>query len=424
MPALESPVPERAGTGALLATAAGNALEFYDFLVYSFFAVYIGAAFFPAGSAFVSLLLSVATFGIGFVTRPVGAALIGAYADRAGRKPALLLTIALMTAGTLAVAATPSYAAIGVAAPLILVAGRLLQGLALGGDVGPATSVLLESAPPGQRGLYSSLQGAGQAVAVLGSGVVGLGLASVLTEGDLARWGWRVAFALGLAIVPVGFFLRRRLPETLGASTEATSAAVLARIWRHHRRAALLVILVTMCMTVGTYVGAYLTTYAQVTLHMPPWAAMLSPVANGLVLLPGSLLGGVLADRFGRKPVMIASRVVVIALIYPAFLYLAHERTPWALALVTAALSFSAAPGQVASVATMGEIFPPEVRSSGLSLTYSLGVAIFGGTTQVVITWLIGATGNPLSPAFYVIATSAVSLVAMMLLPETSRSPG
>jgi len=180
------------------ATVAGNALEFYDFLAYATFAVYIGQAFFPADSALASLLLTLATFGVGFFTRPLGGLLIGAFADRAGRRPALMLTISLMTVGTLGVVLTPSYTSIGVTAPIILIVARLVQGLALGGEVGPSTAVLLECAPPGRRGMFVSWQNASQGVAVCAAGLVGLALSTLLSKAQLASWGWRVPFALGL----------------------------------------------------------------------------------------------------------------------------------------------------------------------------------------------------------------------------------
>lgn len=405
--------------GALAAAAAGNALEFYDFLTYSFFALYIGKAFFPTDSAFASLLLSVATFGIGFLTRPIGGVLIGAYADRVGRKPALLLTIGLMAAGTLAIVVTPSYASIGVAAPFILVAARLLQGLAIGGEVGPASAVLLEGAPPGQRALYSSLQPASQGAAAFAAGVVGLTLATVLSKEQLESWGWRVPFALGLLIVPVGFFLRRSLPETLEVPAgERSSTEVLGVILQRHRRPLVLMVLVAMCLNITSYVVIYMTTYAQSTLGMPPSSSMLVPVVVGLVGVPAAIFGGRLSDRFGRRRVMIVSRVAVMAIIYPAFLFLVRERTATALVLATALLGLLGAPGGVAVLTAMGEIFPSEVRSSGMSLAYATSVTVFGGTTQFAIARLVGVTGNPLAPALYVMGASEISLWTMFQLPE------
>jgi MFS family permease len=405
--------------GALLAVLAGNTLEFYDFLTYSFFAVYVGRAFFPTDSEFASLLLSVATFGIGFLTRPLGGIWIGAYADRAGRKPALLLTMVLMTVGTLGLVLTPPYASIGIAAPLILVGARLVQGLALGGEVGPASAVLVEGAPEGKRGLYMSLQAMSQGVAVLAGGAVGFGLASTLDEPQLASWGWRAAFALGLLLVPVGLYLRRTLPETLTEPKHATAMAALRGVLTEHRRELVLVVLVTSSATIGTYVLNYMTTYAQTSLGMPPTAAMTAPIALGVSTILFAPLGGLIADRFGRRRTLFVSRVLVIAFQIPSFVYLVHYPTVTALVITIAVNSLVGAPGTIAAMTAMAEVFPAHVRSAGISLAYALTVTIFGATTQFVIAWLIGVTGSPYAPAIYVIVSSMISIGAMILLRET-----
>jgi MFS family permease len=407
---------------AVAATVAGNALEFYDFLAYTTFAVYIGKAFFPTRTEFASLLLSLATFGVGFFTRPLGGLLIGAFGDRAGRRPALMLTIGLMAVGTLAVAVTPPYAQIGIAAPVILVAARLIQGLALGGEVGPSTAVLLECAPPGRRGAYTSWQSGSQGIAILACGLVGVGLGATLSRDQLSDWGWRVPFALGLIIVPVGLYIRRRLPETLLAQGTRRGADVLRFVWQGHRRSLLLAILIIMCLTITTYVINYLTTYALTSLGLPASKAMLSTLTQGALLAGGAFWSGHLSDRFGRRPVMIWSRIAVVLMVYPAFLFLVGEKTAWALVLVTALLSVPQLMGAVAALAAVTEIFPNEVRCSGLAVAYAVSVSVFGGTTQFVIAWLIGTTGDPLSPAYYVIVTSLISLWAMFQLPETYKS--
>jgi len=408
---------------AIAATVSGNALEFYDFLAYSFFAVYIGRAFFPTGQDLASLLLSLATFGVGFVTRPLGGILIGTFADRAGRRPALVLTIGLMAVGTLAIAVTPSYASIGIAAPLILVAARLVQGLALGGEIGPSTAVLLECALPRQRGLLTSWQSASQGISILTAGAVGVVLAQVLTKDQLADWGWRVPFALGLIIVPVGLYIRRRLPETLLAESAApTQAGVLGLIWREHRRSLVLCVLIIMCGTISTYVSSYMTTYALTTLGLPASQAMWATLVGGVVVVFGAIWGGRLSDRIGRRPVMIVPRVLLMLVAYPAFVFVVHEKTIWALVGVAALFHFLTVLSAAAMIAAMAELFPNAVRCAGTAIAYSFSVGVFGGTTQFVIAWLIGTTGDPLSPAYYVIATSAVGLWAMFKMPETYRS--
>ncbi len=413
--------PAAIGARLIAATVAGNALEFYDFLTYSAFAVYIGKTFFPSDSALASLLLSLATFGVGFFTRPLGGVLIGAYADRAGRRPALLLTISLMAVGTLALVVTPGYAQIGVAAPVILVLARLVQGLALGGEVGPSTAVLLECAPRGRRGVFTSWQGASQGLAVLAAGVAGLILALALSKEELAAWGWRIPFALGLVIVPVGLVIRRQLPETLQSPGRHGSLGVLRILWREHRRVLVLAVMIIMCLTITTYVGNYMTTYALTVLGMPAAQAMWGTLVNGAVMAGGALAGGALSDRLGRKPVMIVPRVALMLAIYPAFAFLVQAHAAWALALVTALITLLSVISGAAMMAALAEAFPNAVRSSGFAVAYAVSVSVFGGTTQFVIAWLTGITGDPMAPTYYVIATSAISLWAMTRLAETAH---
>lgn len=399
------------------ATVIGNALEFYDFVTYAFFAVYIGKAFFPASTPLGSLLLSVAVFGVGFISRPLGGILIGAYADRAGRKPAMLLTIGLITVGTLGLAATPSYESIGVAAPVIVVLCRLIQGLALGGEVGPSSAFLIESAPAHQRGLYGSWQLASQGAAGFVAGLFGMVLTSNLSPAELQAWGWRMPFAVGMLLIPLAIYLRREMPETLEQGHAASSGGVPPTL-RSHRRLIVLSILAVLGGTVSTYVGNYMTTYAITTLKFAPTLAMAATVVGGLSTVVFSLLGGWLSDRFGRRPVMLLPRLLAALLSYPAFLWLVDQKTAVALFAVTILLGALTALSGAASLVAIPELFPRRIRAVGMSIAYAVGVALFGGTTQFVVTWLIGATGNPASPALYVTATSLIAAVGMYLLPE------
>ena len=242
------------------ATVAGNALEFFDFTTYAFFAVYIGQTFFPADEPLVTVMLSVAVFGVGFITRPLGGLLIGAFADRAGRKPAMLLTIALITVGTIGMALTPSYASIGLAAPIIVIACRLVQGLALGGEVGPSTTYLIEIAPQGRRGLYGSWQLASQGIASLAAGVVGIVLTLALSKEQMLAWGWRIPFLLGLALIPIAVFLRRHMPESLEQPTHSGPIKSPLADIRHHLRPIMLALMVILGVTISTYAAIYMTT--------------------------------------------------------------------------------------------------------------------------------------------------------------------
>jgi MFS family permease len=408
---------------AIAAAVIGNALEFYDFTTYAFFAVMIGKAFFPAQDSWISLLLSVATFGVGFVTRPLGGIFIGAYADRAGRKPAMLLTIGLMAIGMLMIALAPGYASIGIAAPGLVVLGRMIQGFALGGEVGPSTAFLLESAPSDKRGLFGSWQLASQGAATLVAGMIGVVLSLALTTAQMESWGWRLPFLLGLVIVPVGLYIRNNLPETAGNSTgnaEATTSAVFKRLLKSHLGLLLLVITAGMCGTVTTYITNYMTTYAITTLHLSASLSIAATAVVGICVLVFSLVGGWLSDRIGRRPLLIVPRALLLVIAYPAFLLMIRQ--PGAVTLLSmsgliAALgSLSAAPDLVA----ITELFPRAIRSAAVSVAYAFIVTVFGGTTQLVVTYLIGVTGDPLSPAYYLIATSVVGVIAMFAFPETS----
>ena len=428
-PAMESAFPAtRATPGArsaaiprkvVAATVIGNALEFYGFVTYAFFAVYIGKAFFPASTPLGSLLLSLAVFGVGFVSRPLGGILIGAYADRAGRKPAMLLTIALITVGTLGLALTPSYASIGIAAPIIVVLCRLVQGVALGGEVGPSSAFLIESAPAHQRGLYGSWQLASQGIASFVAGAFGIVLTSTLSPADLQAWGWRVPFAVALLLIPLAVYLRKEMPDQPEHQAAALSSSVGEPVTLGaHRRLIVLCILAVLGGTVSVYVGNYMTTYAITTLKLAPTIAMAATLVGGLATVVFSLLGGWLADRYGRKPVMLLPRLLLALLSYPAFLLLVELKTAVALFGVTILLGALTALSGAATLVAIPELFPRRIRALGMSIAYAVGVALFGGTTQFVITWLIGATGNPASPALYVSVTSLIAAVGMYLLPE------
>ncbi len=407
-------VTKRVPTKVVVATVAGNALEFFDFVTYAFFAVYIGQAFFPAADPYSSLLASVGVFGVGFVFRPLGGIIIGAYADRAGRRPALLLTIVLITIGTMGLALTPSYAQIGIAAPVIVILCRLVQGLALGGEVGPASVFLIEAAPPGKRGFYSSWQLASQGLAVLAAGLFGLVLSLVLEKEALHAWGWRMPFILCLLLVPVAFYLRGEMPETLEQGAKPAPARLGA-----HANLIALAVLVIMGGTISTYVSNYMTTYALTTLKLPATTALMATVVGGVALFAGALMGGWIADRYGRRGTMLWPRLVLTLTTVPLFLLLSEQPSPLMLYTVTIVLTVLTAISSAASLVMIPELLPRSIRATGLSIAYALGVALFGGSTQFVITWLLKVTGDPVSPAWYVTVTSVITLAAMWAIPES-----
>ena len=409
--------PARASSRQVAAVTCGNALEFYDFLTYAFFAAQIGRSFFPSTDPAGSLLASLATFGAGFIMRPVGAVVLGRLGDRRGRKPAMLASFALMGLGMVGLALTPAYAVIGPAAPVLAVAWRLLQGFALGGEVGPATAFLAEAAPPGRRGFYVSLQVGSQRFAALAAGLIGLLLSSRMSPAGLDAWGWRIAFLAGAVIVPFGLALRAGLVETLTTSAAQDESALAGR-----KLAGLgaLAVLVMGGGTITSYVTDYLTTYATSTLHMSNSVGFAAPVASGLTGMVIAPLGGRLSDRFGRKPVMLGSWAVLLLGAMPMFLLLEHSRTLAALVALSVALTAFGVTAVSALLASLGEGLPTRVRSGGLGLAYAGAVAVFGGTTQYAVAWLTRLTHEPLAPAWYLTAAIGISFLAMLAMPETA----
>jgi MFS family permease len=410
------------------AAVIGNALEFYDFTTYAFFAVQIGHAFFPAGaggfinSEFGSLMASLGTFGAGFLLRPVGGVIIGGYADRIGRRPAMILSFTLMGAAIFALALIPSYRSIGIAAPILAVMARLLQGFALGGEVGPTTAYLVEAAPIKRRGLYASWQSASQSIASIVGGGVGVTLALILSAAHLEEYGWRIAFMLGALTLPFGLMIRRSLPETLHAPDHLPdyetggSFAIL----RDHFRAIVIGLLILMGGTVATYVLTYMTTFARTTLNMGASPSFAATLVNGLFGLIASLAGGWLSDIYGRRKLMLVPRFAFLFSVYPIFLLIVYQHSTMALLVGTALLSILLNISSGAFYVAFGETLPKRVRGGIFATVYATSIAVFGGTTQPIIAWLIHVTGNPLAPAWYLLLATALSVVAMLMMVESA----
>lgn len=400
----------------VFAVAAGNALEFYDFLTFSIFAVQIGHSFFPDEAPGAGLLKTLATFGAGFITRPIGGIVIGTYGDRAGRRPAMMLSFLLMGVAIFGLVLTPSYAQIGSAAPILLLLFRLLQGFALGGEVGPSTAFLVEAAPVHRRGLYVALQSTTQSVAVLVAGLVGLTLSNSLSPDQLDGWGWRVAFLLGAAIVPVGLMIRRRLPETMGP---AERAALPPEVRRISPRLIVLGMLMLVMGTVCSYVLIYMTTYAQHSLHLPPSMAFGATALIGCTLIFGSLPSGALSDRIGRKPVMMTAAAVLLVATVPVFW--AMTASPSYLTLYGGAALLSILLGLTGpTLTTITESLPPSSRAGTVAILYAFTIAIFGGSTQFLVQWLVDRFQNPMVPAWYMAGSIVIGLAAILLVEESA----
>ncbi|WGS52296.1 MFS transporter [Paraburkholderia sp. D15] len=403
----------------IAAVTLGNGLEMFDFTIFSFFAVLIGQQFFPSSTPFNALLLVMATFGAGFVMRPLGGIAIGAYADRAGRKPAMTLTIGLMAAGTALIGLAPTHAQIGALAPLPIVLGRLLQGFSAGGEIGASTTLLAEAAPRSQRGFMISWQMASQGGAALAGALTGFLLTALLSPRQLADWGWRVPFLFGLLIGPLGYAIRRTLHET--HPTPSRIRNPVGPVFTTHRRALVSGILLMVGGTASMFIVVlYMPTYLVVALHMPASVSYVAASAAGAILLLGSPLAGRLSDRLThRKPFVAYSRLLGAALIYPAFWLLnRNPQSGWIAVAAIAVLAGCLALGSGASFQLLAESFPKQVRSTGFSTIYSVGVSVFGGFAPFIVTWLIGVTGDLMAPAHYMIICSLVSLLALAPLKE------
>jgi MFS family permease len=411
----------------IAAVVVGNGLEFYDFLTYGYFALYIGRTFFPGASPASSLLLSLATFGAGFLTRPIGAMIIGPMGDRIGRKPAMMWSFGLMGFAIVGLALTPSYAQIGAAAPILVLLFRLVQGFALGGEVGPTTAYLVEAAPPHRRGFYGAMQYATQDCAVLAAGLVGTLLANLLDAQQLQDWGWRVAMLVGAAIVPFGLIVRRSLPETLHAADDAALApdATTGTVGRKTavRPYLMLIVLGLMMLmsgTIGSYVNSYMTTYALNTLHMPATIAFGVIIVASLFAIPLELLSGHLSDKFGRKPIMLGFSALLLLSILPAFWVISTFRSTATFYGANAWLSALLALGATPVIVTLTESLPRAIRSGAVAMVYAFAISIFGGSTQFTITWLLDFSQNPLAPAYYWTGALVIGLTAMTLVKESA----
>ena len=401
----------------MVAIGLGNALEFYDFMIFSFFAVQIGHAFFPAELGARGLLYTLATFGVGFFTRPLGGLVIGRFGDRRGRKPAMMWSFGLMGLAILGMALTPSYATLGLAAPILLLVFRLLQGFAVGGEVGPITAYAAEAAPPDHRARYVSMLQTGQGIAVLCSGLIGYSLARLLSPLNLDTYGWRFALLLGVLIVPVGLLIRSRLPETLEkAVAQATPATAGPSPWRVF----FVGLMVVGAGTIAGYGLTYLSTYSQDTLKLGAQLAFVTTIAQGLGYLSCAYVGGWLGDRLGHRRILLLTFGSLLVLMLPAFVLINRWPTAATLFWVTALLSMIHITAIVCMSAFLVESLAPAVRSGTFAMSYATGVALLGGTTQMVLKLLIDSTGSAYAPPCYIIIALAAGMLALTQLRDSA----
>jgi MHS family proline/betaine transporter-like MFS transporter len=407
---------------ALSAAVIGNVLEWYDFAVYAFLATTLAKQFFPSGDEMGALLATFAVFGVGFIARPLGGVIIGRMGDKRGRKPALTFTIALMALGTVMIGLLPSYATIGVAASALLVIARLLQGFSAGGEWGSSTAFIVEWAPPQRRGLFGSLQQASVAGGFLLGSLVTAALGTLLSPAAMESWGWRIPFLLGGVLGPVGMYMRRRIGETPHFEASQQSAgrepAPAAGGWTLAARA----FGFTVVWTVAYYIFlSYMPTFLQKHAGLDRTQALWSNSAGLIVLVLAVPAFGALSDRIGRKPLLLSACGAFLLLPYPLFASLAAQ-PPLAhvlaiQALLAVAIALFSGPGPAA----IAEMFPTRLRSTWMSIGYSLAVALFGGFAPYIATWLIGQTGSPLAPTYYVIAAALISTVTIAMQRESAH---
>jgi MHS family proline/betaine transporter-like MFS transporter len=410
---------EGSPTRLIVATSVGNALEWYDIIVYGYFATYISKAFFPNDDPTVSILLTFGTFGLSFLIRPIGGVVLGAYADRHGRKASLMLSIMLMTIGTLTVALMPTYETIGILAPIMVLAARLVQGFSAGGEFGSSTAFLVEHAPD-RRGFIASWQFASQGLSTLLGSAFGLGLTSWMAPAEMQAWGWRLPFLFGILIGPVGIYIRNHLKD---ATAPPAQKSPVAEVLTRQKLPVALSIGALAISTAVNYLIIYMPTYAVKTLNLPPSVGFMASFAAGIVLTFLTPIAGMISDKIGRTTHMIAVNLLLLLSIYPSFLFLTRNPTPTVIVIAVFWLATLKSLYYGPLAALMSELFPAATRATGLGLGYNIGVTLFGGMGPVIMSSLgtIAIIGD-LAPGYYLTLVCVVSLYALLVIRRTSAT--
>jgi MFS transporter, MHS family, citrate/tricarballylate:H+ symporter len=403
---------------SVIRVSSGNFLEMYDFMVFGYYASAIGRAFFPSGNAYLSLMLSLMTFGAGFLMRPLGAIVLGAYTDRHGRRAGLLLTLGLMSVGIFSIACMPGYATIGLLAPLLVLIGRLLQGFSAGMELGGVSVYLSEIATPGHKGFYVSWQSGSQQVAVMFAALVGVVLNSALPAEKMELWGWRVPLLLGCVIIPFLFRLRRSLQETeefVARKHRPSTSEILRSLVANWRIVVIGIMMVTMTTVSFYMITAYTPTFGNSVLHLASIESLIVTLCVGASNLFWLPVMGALSDRIGRRPLLFVCTVLMLLTAYPAMLWLVPEPSFSRLLTVELWLSFIYGSYNGTMVVFLTEIMPVDVRTTGFALAYSLATATFGGFTPAISTYLIHITGNRAIPGLWLSFAAACGLLATLL---------
>ncbi|WP_306850130.1 MFS transporter [Cupriavidus necator] len=423
---VSTPIPAEANprpmskASAVTAITIGGALELYDSGVYNFFATLIIPLYFPVSNPLGQLLLSFGTFGAGYLMRPLGGLVIGAYADRHGRKPAVLLSMWLMAFSALVLVVTPTYTQIGYLAPVLMIVARLIQGFAIGGEMGSASAMLLEYADERSRGFYTSWQTASQGIAAVFAALVALSLSHALSPDALEHWGWRVAFLIGILVIPIGQLIRRRLEETLVPPPRKKAAAGGWQLMRQHwRELVASVLLMTGLAAAVHLIAYYLPNYATFQLHIPRGEAVWAGFVAAAMMVVFGPIAGWMCDRVGRRAMVWWSRLALLLMAYPAFFVLNALPSLTCLLLVVGCLAIPMAMTSPATLVLVSEVLPQRLRATGMAVTYYVAIAVFGGFAQLFSTGLIHLTGSPNAPAFYLIGCGVLSLFGLAMVPET-----
>jgi MHS family proline/betaine transporter-like MFS transporter len=400
----------------IVAATIGNVFEWFDFVVYGFFAVTLAEVFFPTGNPTVSLLVTFGAFGLAYVVRPLGAIVVGGYTDRAGRKNGLMLSIALMMIGTTMMAVTPGYATIGIAAPIIITIARLLQGFSVGGEYGSAVTFLAEHGGR-RRGFSASWQFAtGGMITVLAS-LFGVMLTTLLTHQQLVDWGWRIPYFFGLLLGPAGLYIRAKVVETPEfLKAEKPPTVPFTDLLRRHPLPVLLALGISIISNASFYLLLYIPTYGVKQLHLPAYTGFVATLVGGVILAVGCPLAGHWSDKIPRPLIMVVMCSLFVLTAYPSFYLMVAWPSLVACIIAVGWLNLVKAGYSGVLPSLMAEQFPVETRAIGVSLGYSISVTIFGGFAPFIATWLIAQTGDPLSPSYYLMFTALLSLVSLMAI--------
>jgi len=409
---------EKSITKLIVATSVGNALEWYDITIYGYFAVYISKAFFPNNDQTTSLLLTFGTFGLAYLARPIGGIVLGAYADRYGRKSSLLISIVLMTFGTLAVAVMPTYATIGILAPIAVLAARLVQGFSAGGEFGSSTAFLVEHRPD-RRGFIASWQFASQGLSNLLASTFGVVLTGWMAPADLDSWGWRIPFLFGVLIGPIGIYIRNHLEDATAPPASAESSPV-KEIFLKQKSRVLMGIGALAISTAVNYLIIYMPTYVVKNFNLPPVTGFTATFVGGIMVTLLTPFAGMVSDRIGRTRHMIAANILLLLSVFPMFLLVTKDPVPAVIIFVVFVLSTLKALYYGPLAALMAELLPPATRATGLGLGYNIGVTLFGGMGPATMTWLGGfALIGDLAPGYYLTAVAILSLGTLLTIHAT-----